>query len=384
MNHCPKPFSLAATIVVLSLSGCVTRQPAPDSAARPPPSPAPVVEAVPPAALPAPSTGRLEERRRLRSVSQAMDVWMLDVGQGQCMFIACPDGVSNILVDCGTNSIGATPDAAIVDWINERNEDAATVTVLVTHGHEDHISMLREHEGVNPALVSRLMLGGGLGDYKQSFLKWAAKTKTQHSYFKSREFKADDQRFACGTARIDLLTVNSTEVPNPAPFESKKNADSAMIRLSFEGRSAIIAGDAEGISEEAAMNNAKKHKLDISGTSLLVGSHHGAESKGSNSTAWLTAVGAHAGAFSARVEYRYRHPRCAVVERYKDQVDSIGASFDMACGDGNPSEQMVQAKLFNTHDNGHVRARFTATSVKYFCQFPTPACDGSLPEDELP
>jgi len=361
------PLSCAA----LLMSGCASR-----FTSVPAPAPAPAI--APPSGMAAIQTPRMSRPAR------TMDVWMLNVGQGACTFIACPDGKSNILVDCGSDSLGATPDNMITQWINEKNQAATNVTVLVSHGHRDHISMLREKDGVNPALVNTLMLGGMKDDYTKAFHAWASKVQSPATYFKAAEFKANDSRFQCGTARVDLLTANATEVANPASYSSKKNADSAIVRVSLGKHAVIIPGDAEGISEQSAIDNAARHGLELTGATLLIASHHGANTHGSNGNGWLDAASPHAGAFSAKIDATHRHPRCDIVAAYKD-ADKVSPIFDMVCGNGTKkSETAVAARLFNTHENGHVLARITSGGVKYLCQTVTPSCDAELPEEMMP
>jgi beta-lactamase superfamily II metal-dependent hydrolase len=377
---------LTAGCAAVLLSGCALLAPRSDLPV-PPPAPAPVMEA--PAQAPQERidiTGRRADQwQRMSRPPNTMDVWMLNVGQGACTFIACPDGKSNLLVDCGTDMIGGTPDTAITDWVNEKNAAASTVTVLVSHGHRDHLSFLRLKEGVDPTLVSKLLLGGIKDDYTKAFHNWADKAKSTATYFKSTEFKANDSRFQCGAAKVDLLTANATEVDNPAYYFSKKNADSAIVRVSLGKHAVIIPGDAEGISEQSAIDNAARNGLKIAGASLVIGSHHGAHTHGSNGANWRTALAPHAGAFSANLDASHRHPRCSIVDGYRAATDPVAPGFDMACGDGTKrSDITLGTRLFNTHDNGHVLARITASSITYLCQTMTPACDMELPDDMRP
>lgn len=354
---------LAATI----LAGCAPMQP----------SPAGKEEALVPRAR--------HPARPLARATNQLDVWMLNVGQGSCIYIACPDGASAILIDCGTSSIGATSGDAVTTWINDKMAAATTVTVLVTHGHIDHMSMLTPAGGIRSENVSRLMLGGQAADYSAAFMRWADSVPTKYGVFGPAEFKAADSRFQCGPAQLDLLTVNSTDVEDPAPFGSKKNADSAVVRLSYANRSVIIPGDAEAITERAAMANAAKNGLDLAGASMLAGSHHGANTYGSNGTDWLNAVGPHVGAFSAQVEFKHRHPRCATVERYGTVTDNLAASQDLACGNGaQPGSRSVVARLLSTHENGHILTRIGSQGTTYLCQNASAACDGTLEPEDLP
>lgn len=331
------------------------------------------------------SVDRVEEVRA-RPVTEVLDVWMLDVGQGACIYIACPDDKSRVMIDCGTAKNGGATPAQISDWINTKNSQAEQVTLLVTHGHRDHISHFRPG-AIDARPISRILLGGGQQqDYPEAFHKWAKGAGSAPSYFSPAEFKADDDRFVCGGARFDLLTVNTTAVPGVRPLESKENADSAVVRLSFAGHAIVFPGDAESVTEQSALENADRNGLDLSDTSLLISSHHGADTGDSNSTAWLSRLKPHAGLFSANIDYAtYTHPRCSSVQTFHAEADAVDQDFNLACGNGRQAAALtVNRRLFSTFDNGHVRARFSAAGVSYACQVSTPACDTQLAPAEMP
>lgn len=325
------------------------------------------------------------EETRARPVTRVLDVWMLDVGQGSCTYIACPDGKSSVMIDCGTVKNGGASSAQISDWINAKNSQAEQITLLVTHGHRDHASNFRDG-AIDAKHINKVMLGGLPKDHPEHFLDWAKDAKSLPTYFKAAEFKASDSRFACGNAKFDLLTVNATEVPGVTHDESKENADSAVVRLSFSGHSIVFPGDAELVTEQSAVENADKNGLDLSNTTLLISSHHGADTGYSNSVPWLARLKPRAGLFSANVDYKvYTHPRCTAVERFYTQVEEVENEFDLACGDGRgPAALTVKRRLFSTYDNGHVRARFSSAGVSYACQVSTPACDVQLAPEEMP
>jgi beta-lactamase superfamily II metal-dependent hydrolase len=326
------------------------------------------------------------EEVRTRPVTKVLDVWMLDVGQGACIYIVCPDGKSSVIIDCGTAKNGGATPSQISDWINAKNGQAEQVTLLVTHGHRDHISHFR-NGGIDARPISKIMLGGGQQeDYPKTFHEWAKGARSAPSYFSPAEFKADDARFSCGNAKFDLLTVNTTAVSGVRPLESKENADSAVVRLSFAGHAVVFPGDAESVTEQSALENADRNGLGLAETSLLISSHHGADTGNSNSMAWLSRLKPHAGLFSANIDYAtYTHPRCSSVQTFYAKADKIEQDFNLACGMGRqPAALTINRRLFSTFENGHVRARFSAAGVSYACQVNTPACDTQLAPAEMP
>ncbi|GGC75436.1 hypothetical protein GCM10011396_23370 [Undibacterium terreum] len=245
---------------------------------------------------------------------------------------------------------------------------------------------MRNKDGVDPSSITSLYIGRSQTEYPRAFTDWVAQTKTQAIEFNAGEFRKADTRFACGAAKLDLLTVNATMNPQTGELGSSTNADSAIVRLSYKGNSIIFPGDAEGKTERSALENARNNNLDISGTSLLLASHHGARTETSNSPAWLNAVSPNAMLFSARVASSYHHPQCEVINRAAPLVAPVDSSFDVECGLGNAeiSSLAVSSRILGTNENGHILARMTSGGTKIFCQKMTPACDEQLSDAELP
>lgn len=375
----PLPVRLSLLLVAALLSACASSPQSNDVVVYQPPAPAPVVEA-PPLSRPAGS-----DKTRIRARTRVLDVWMLDIGQGACTFIACPDGKSNVVIDCGTAKAGGTDTQAIADWINAKNARATNVTLLVSHGHEDHYSNFTNNR-IHAEPFTQVLLGGLERDYPTTFQQWVKAAQEKPVFFGPAEFVANDARFACGAAKFDLLTVNATEVDGVKAEEKKENADSAVVRLSYAGHSIVFPGDAEGPTEQSALANARAHRLDLRDTTLLVSSHHGAKSGGSNSVAWLARLTPQAGLFSANVSYdTYSHPTCDRVDEFERNMGGSVKQYQLSCGKtAGQTTVPVTKRLFNTYDNGHVRARFSASGVSYACEEKTAACDAQLAPEEMP
>lgn len=313
-----------------------------------------------------------------------LDVWLLDVGQGSCTYIACPDQHSALLIDCGSSAAGGTPLSAVRDWLNTKISQSST-TVVVSHPDKDHMSLLADDE-VAAEPVAALLIGRTLEHYPPAFRTWAEKVRTSPQTFNASETTANDNRFACSPAQVDLLTANSTMDPATGDFGGSKNADSIVMRVRWGTSSIIITGDAEGSTEQRAIDNAAAQETGKTDTSLLLGSHHGARTHGSNGQAWLETTRPRAVAYSARLASSYHHPQCEVVQRASQFADPLTEAFDFSCGIGNAdvSFHRVSARLLSTHINGHVLVQYSDASVRYLCQRMSPACDETLSEELIP
>jgi beta-lactamase superfamily II metal-dependent hydrolase len=315
-----------------------------------------------------------------------MDVWLLDVGQGSCSYVACPDGKSALLIDCGSSAVGGTPLGDIGAWVSSQLEGRTSATVLVSHPDKDHMSLLGKSDGITPNNITGLYVGRALSEYPVAFTAWAAKTQTSPEMFSAAEFKQNDSRFTCGAAKVDLLTVNTTMNPSTGELGTSKNTDSAVVRLSYAGSSVIFPGDAEGKTERKAIENAHIHNLSLTGNTLLIGSHHGAKTEDSNSQEWLDAIAPHTELFSARLASSYHHPQCEVIDRASASTAATQSTFDVPCGVGSAQTAVraVSSRILSTNDNGHILAKIGSGGTTIYCQKLTPACDEQLNESELP
>lgn len=346
----------------LALVACVTPTPAP-----------PVALPVPSLAAPSPPTvGTLY-----------LDSWMLDVGLGSCVYVACPESSDALVVGCGTTNVGGTQANAVVRWINQQLAVRGPASVLVSHGDLNHYSLLSADESIDPACIDKVWLGGRLPDYSARFHQWVARVPGGAATFSPGEHTIDDVRLRCGTAQINLLTVNSSDLPTTTTPGSRKNVESVIVRLSYAGGSAILPGDAEGQTERMAIVHATAEGLTLAGTSLLVASHHSAASHDSNSDAWIEAVRPAAVAVSSAVTYDYRHPRYTPLTRLVKIGIPASAAFDLRCGTSTAIESFhATQRVFSSSDNGHILARFGGDGVRYYCERATPACDGPLDPEQ--
>lgn len=312
-------------------------------------------------------------------------VWMLDVGQGSCVYVECPDGQSALLIDRGSSREGKTPLATVASWVNARMSAMDQVSVVISHGDKDHYSLLAQLDEAN---VDRVFMGGVRGDYPgsatspTSIAGWLQDVEDEGGdveVYPANFFRAGDSRLHCGSARVDVLTASYMQENPTASVDSRKNADSAVIRLSYGGTAVVMAGDAEGVTQRAALDNAREHGLSLDTPSIVMGSHHGARTAGSNNPPWVEAFKPVVAAFSASLNVKYRHPQCEVVGRYALFARPTSGKFRVACGVGSKSTgRLVESTVVTTYGNGHVRFDLDSSGYAIRCQRSTPACDASL------
>lgn len=70
-------------------------------------------------------------------------VHYIDVGQGDCIYIAFPDG-TDMLIDCGSQGGSSKYQTSAISDLKELNPDGKIDRVMATHSDQDHVSYLDE------------------------------------------------------------------------------------------------------------------------------------------------------------------------------------------------------------------------------------------------
>jgi beta-lactamase superfamily II metal-dependent hydrolase len=237
-------------------------------------------------------------------------IHFLDVGAGSCTIIECPGpNAAPMIVDCGANG-ASEADLSANEARDYIQKVLATHTlpprVVVSHPDTDHYAHIPTVLADTP--VDSIWLGGNRAGYgSRGFPAWLAAqemagTPVHHGWTPGWHNEGQPiTGLACGTAVTFMLTVNTG---------TSSNAQSMVLMIEHGDFRAILAGDAEGETEEAALAN-------FSGSvdaTVVTASHHGADTEGSNSAEWATATSPEVVVYSAG--NRFSHPRCNAVERF--------------------------------------------------------------------
>ncbi|HZC65469.1 MAG TPA: DNA internalization-related competence protein ComEC/Rec2 [Candidatus Dormibacteraeota bacterium] len=272
-----------------------------------------------------------------------MELTVLDVGQGDSLFLVSPTG-KTLLID-GGGAFGGFPgrpehlstdpgEEAVSTYLWSRGFKGIDVVAL-THGHQDHLG------GLSAVLqnfhVGTLWIGLEVSGAAQPKLEELAKSRgvTIAHELRGEQFHWDGTE---GQVLWPEATSNSAIQP-------AKNNDSIVMRWEFGGRAFLLAGDAEKQAERQmlAENPAQSLHADV----LKVG-HHG--SKNSTTEEFLAAV----------------HPRLAVV--------SSGENNSY----GHPSPELLErletagVRVLRTDRNGAVHILTDGSDLKVSCFVPCP------------
>jgi len=239
-----------------------------------------------------------------RLTKGALEVAVLDVGQGESIFVAYPDG-RTMLID-GGGLYGALRVGGMRTGVDTGEEVVSPYlwsrgikqldAVALSHAHEDHI------EGLNAVLenfrVKELWVGRGADSPAYRALLARAEARGVRIVHRRRgEFFEWS-----GVTGIVLWPEETT------PAAAASNNDSLVLRLEHGATSTLLPGDIEGKVESELVERGDPLDAD-----LLKVPHHG--SRTSSSAAFLAAVTPQTAVVSLGENNPFGYPHRQVLER---------------------------------------------------------------------
>ncbi|MED1748909.1 DNA internalization-related competence protein ComEC/Rec2 [Bacillus zhangzhouensis] len=237
---------------------------------------------------------------------QKGEVMMLDVGQGDSLFIQLPYRKGDLLVDTGgrlsfeeepwkkRRKVSTIGDQTLIPFLHSKGIAKLDVLIL-THADQDHmgeaVRLIKRNK------VKRLAVPKGFARSTEDaqILKEAA----------DKGISVDELQ------RGDKLQVGGQEfeVLHPARDRvTSKNNDSLVLTFTLGGKRFIFTGDLEQEGERDIIEAYPHLRADV----LKVG-HHG--SKGSTSEEWLQHLRPSYALISAGERNRYQHPHQEVLKK---------------------------------------------------------------------
>jgi competence protein ComEC len=260
-----------------------------------------------------------------------LEVTAIDVGQGDSIFIAGPDG-STMLLDAG-GPVGAVTEAAEATSHFDVGEEVVSpylwsrrlrrIDVLaLSHAHSDHM-------GGMPAVMRNFRpreLWVSIDPNSDAYRALLAEAKDLDVTV--RHFYAGDQ-LSWGGAQVNIL---APEAGYSNPREPVNN-DSLVMRMQFGKSSVLLEGDAEAPSEREMLAHGR-----VAPVTLLKIGHHG--SRTSTTQAFLDATAPTDAVVSVGRGNTFGHPRYEVIKRIAEarsklyRTDEFGLTTFLLGRDG--------------------------------------------------
>ena len=233
---------------------------------------------------------------------RSLRITVLDVGQGDAIFIACPNG-RTLLIDGGARTPFYDAGARVILPFMRAKGYRRVDTIIVTHPDLDHYGGLR---AVVESVDVGEVLSSGVVSASRSYQAWRDAIERRDIPY--RAVVMGDTLAALGGVRGLFLHPDPLFLSGPA--KSNSNEVSVVLRLSLGEFSMLLTGDIEAKGEAATVRRPSMLK-----STVLKSPHHG--SRSSSGTAFLNAVDPEAVAVSAGMYNNFGHPSPEVIERYR-------------------------------------------------------------------
>ena len=263
-----------------------------------------------------------------RKETGMLNVAMLDVGQGDSIFVEGPKG-NTYLIDGGSSDVSKVGKYRIEPYLKSQGVGSLDY-VFVTHGDSDHyngIQEMIERQGMG-IRIKHLVLP--VNWQNESTLVALAK-KAKEQGVSLLVMKGGD---AIMEGEMRMLCVQ----PYSCDDALSGNAGSMVLSVCYKGFSMLCTGDVEGHGEELL-----RKRLQDKTFHVLKVAHHG--SKNSSKEQLLDIIRPRYALVSAGTNNSYGHPHKETVERLKK----------------------IGSRIYETTKNGAITMRTNGNSLTFQC-----------------
>lgn len=239
---------------------------------------------------------------------RSLEITVLDVGQGDAIFVACPNG-RTLLVDGGPGPPAYDAGSRTIVPFLRAGGYRRVDMVIVTHPHLDHYGGLR---AVVESMDVGEVLSSGVGSESGAYRAWR-ETVDRHG-IPYRTVVKGDTLAALGGVRGLFLHPDPVFLSGGA--KTNANEASVVLRLSYGAFSMLLTGDIEEKAEAAVVRWPSTLK-----STVLKSPHHGSST--SSGTAFLNAVDPKAVAVSAGMYNTFGHPSIYILEQYRQRGTTV-------------------------------------------------------------
>lgn len=254
-----------------------------------------------------------------------LQMTVLDIGQGDCIYIAFPDG-KNMVMDIGSEFGSTSPWEHANEFLQERNVTQIDY-LFITHGDYDHIrdakKLLDNYE------IKSLYMPLEKAQDSNTWLDLleAAENETYTDGNGNKVEAAYNNNVGAYTIsgeNWEMKCYSFDEADYPTGTNAEKiNAVSPICLLEYAERTIVLTGDANEMTEEYVLS---KGYLDNIDTDILKVGHHG--SKSSTTQAFLDKIDAEFAIISTsgtreKPQEKYTHPHPDLLARLDNYTDAV-------------------------------------------------------------
>lgn len=224
---------------------------------------------------------------------------MLDVGQGDCLYLELSDGIS-CLIDGGSTSIKEVGNYRILPYLKYEGVSKLDYVIL-THLDEDHVNGVRELMEMQNTL-------DGVQIQTILFPEIANPDETYQELWALAEKKGIAvQTIGAGDAMMGSDYLLECLYPVKGTWTTDENNDSVALQLAYHEFTMLLTGDMGFEGEKELLSQGRLKDVDVWKVS-----HHG--SKYSGSQPFLQSIQPALGLVSVGRNY-YGHPSDEILER---------------------------------------------------------------------
>ena len=231
--------------------------------------------------------------------SPGLQFTMLDVGQGDCLYLELSDGIS-CLIDGGSTSIKEVGNYRILPYLKYEGVSKLDYVIL-THLDEDHVNGVRELMEMQNTL-------DGVQIQTILFPEIANPDETYQELWALAEKKGIAvQTIGAGDAMMGSDYLLECLYPVKGTWTTDENNDSVALQLAYHEFTMLLTGDMGFEGEKELLSQGRLKDVDVWKVS-----HHG--SKYSGSQPFLQSIQPALGLVSVGRNY-YGHPSDEILER---------------------------------------------------------------------
>lgn len=231
-----------------------------------------------------------------KQYSNILTVELIDVGQGDSIYINTPSG-KNILIDSGEKNFFHN-----VKQTLQKNHVKKLDLIFCTHNHSDHIGCMSKI--VDKYKVNQIFLPPQKSD-----------TEEYYSLISSCNKKNIDIQPIWANTKITLPNIIIT-ILNPSKIVEDPNENSIVFLLNFKNQNLLFTGDATKNNENSILSNYKLPKIDF-----FKVPHHGSDTSSCDN--FIKTIQPTVSAISCGYKNKFGHPKPQTLNTLKKYNSKI-------------------------------------------------------------